>query len=294
LTFSVLIPWLWSGRRLWDRSVHGWQRWTPWDLKYCGKFVTASLFAYQLGGIDILIAGVLFPSETVADYALAARIAALYSLFQLALLKRFAPRAARLIEMKDASALHQEFALCRKLIIGCGALTIAGILCIAPWLLPLFGNYSGAWTFLAWLAIPTFIQSFYDTSDRLLVIAGQANVPLAINAGSFAVLAVTPFVTAPWIGPIAMPAAMVASKLLFNPLVATRVKAIFAIRTIQGRDILMLAGGISALSAYAFTATVMAGVTSVTLLAAIAIYCGASAARRDRRVIVPSGERVEM
>lgn len=283
MTLSVLIPWLWSGRRLWDRSVRGWRPWTAWDLSYCGKFVAATLFANQLGAVDILVAAVLFPSEIVADYALAARIAALYSFFQLVLLKRFAPRAARLIEAKDAGALRQEFAFCRKLIIGCGALTIAGILCIAPFLLPLFGNYAGAWTFLAWLAIPTFVQSFYDTSDRLLIIAGQANVPLAATAASFVVLGITPFLLAPLIGPTAIPAAMIAAKLLFNPLVAARVKKLFAIATIHALDITVMAAGILALAAYATTGTVMAEAASIAVLGAIALYCCAWAIRRTGR-----------
>jgi O-antigen/teichoic acid export membrane protein len=280
MTLSVLIPWLWSSRRLWDRSVGGWRQWTPWDLSYSGKFVAATLFANQLGAVDILIAGILFPSGIVADYALAARIAALYSFFQLALLKRFAPRAARMIEANDLGALRQEFAFCRKLMVGCGALTIAGILCVAPFLLPLFGNYAGAWPFLVWLAIPTFIQSFYETSDRLLIIAGQANVPLLLTASSFAVLVVTPFMTASLIGPTAIAAAMVVSSLLFNPMAAARVRSIFGFRTIEFRDMLMMGVGIAALAAYAITGAVAAGIAGVAVLAAIALYCCVSAVRR--------------
>jgi O-antigen/teichoic acid export membrane protein len=280
MTLSVLIPWLWSGRRLWDRSVRGWQPWTAWDLNYCGKFVAATLFANQLGAVDILVAGVLFPSGIVADYALAARIAALYSFFQLALLKRFAPRAARLIEAKDFAALRQEFVVCRKLIVGCGALTVAGILCVAPFALPLFGNYAGALPFLIWLAIPTFIQSFYDASDRTLIMAGQANVPLAVTAASFGVLLVAPLATASWLGPTAIPLAMMAAKLLFNPLVAARVQRIFVITTIHLRDILMMGAGIVALASYAITGATAAGVASVAVLAALALYCCVSAIRR--------------
>ncbi len=37
-------------------------------------------------------------------------------------------------------------------------------------------------TLLIWLAIPSFIVSFYATSDRLLIIAGQANVALVVTA----------------------------------------------------------------------------------------------------------------
>src|SRR4030088_3072271 len=81
-TISVLVPWLVSAHRLWDRSVGGLKPWTPWDYNYCGKFVAATLFANQLGAVDLLVAGVLFSSDVVADYAIAARIAALFGFFQ--------------------------------------------------------------------------------------------------------------------------------------------------------------------------------------------------------------------
>jgi O-antigen/teichoic acid export membrane protein len=276
LTVSVLVPWLWSGRGLWDRSVRGTKPWTGWDLSYCGKFAVATMFANQLGAVDILVAGILFPSGVVADYALAARIAALYSFFQLALLKRFAPRAARLIEANDLGALRQELILCRQFMIGCGSLAIGGILCVAPFLLPIFGNYAGAETFIVWLAIPTFVQSFYDTSDRLLIIAGRANVPLIVTTASFCVLTIMPFLTASLIGSVAIPAAMIASAFLFNPIVAARVQEIFAITTIGPREYLLMTIGSAALLTYAIAGTMAAGIAACVLLAAIAAYCYAS------------------
>lgn len=279
MTLSVLLPWLWSGRSLWSRSTKGWRRWTVWDVSYSGKFVATTLFANQLGAIDILVAGILFPSAVVADYAVAARIAALYSFFQLALLKRFAPRAAQLIETKDFGALRHEFEFCRQLMIGCGALTIGGILCVAPLVLPLFGSYAGARTFIVWLAIPTFVQSFYDTSDRLLIIAGQANAPLMTTASSCAILTIMPFLAAPWIGPAAIPWAMIVSALLLNPIIAGRVQAIFAIKTIHARDVLLLAAGTGALILCATTGTMAADVTVYTVLAAIALCSWVSALR---------------
>lgn len=280
MTVSVLLPWLWSARALWDRSVGGWRPWTFWDLSYCGKFVAATLFANQLGAVDILVAGVLFPSEIVADYAIAARIASLYSFFQIALLKRFAPRAAHMIETKDLAALRQEFVFCRKLMVGCGALTVAGILCVGPFLLPLFGNYAGARSFLVWLAIPPFVQSFFATSDRLLIIAGHANVPLAITASSFAMLVTAPFVTAALIGPTAIPITMAVASALLYPLAAARVHTLFNLRTIEPRDLLLIGAGITALVSYAITGTAMSGVASVSALSAIAFYCCLSAIRR--------------
>jgi O-antigen/teichoic acid export membrane protein len=277
LTISVAVPWLLSATRLWDRSVGGVRPWTAWDYSYCGKFVAATLFANQLGAVDILVAGVLFSSDVVADYAVAARIAALFGFFQLAMLKRFAPRAGRLIATGDLGALRHEVELCRRLLIGCGAVTIGGLLLFAPFLLPLFGNYAGARTLVIWLAIPTFVQSFYDTSDRLLIMAGQANTALLLTGSSFFVLTVTPFVTAPWIGPAAIPAAMILSALLLNPIAAARVQAMFAIRTIHRRDAVLMAAGTLALAGYAIAGSALAGLATCGVLAAIGLYFFVSA-----------------
>jgi O-antigen/teichoic acid export membrane protein len=280
-TLSVLIPWLYAAHRLWDRTVRGLRRWTRWDYTYCGKFVGSTLFANQLGAADILVAGVLFSSQVVADYAIAARIAALFGFFQLAMLKRFAPRAGQLIETGDLIALRHEVELCRQLLIGCGACTIAGLLLVAPFLLPLFGNYSSAQTFLIWLAIPTFVQSFYDTSDRLLIMAGQANVALVLTASSFGVLVSTPFVTAPWLGPVAIPAAMIVSALAFNPIAAARVWQMFAIRTIHPRDAVLIAVGALALAAYALAGSQLVAIATCGTLGVIGLYYVMSALKRS-------------
>jgi O-antigen/teichoic acid export membrane protein len=272
LTISVLVPWLLSARRLWDRSVGGARAWTAWDYNYCAKFVAATLFANQLGAVDLLVAGVLFSSEVVADYAVAARIAALLGFFQLAILKRFAPRAGHLIQAGDFGALRHEVELCRRLLIGCGAFTISGLLLFVPFLLPLFGNYDSAQTFLIWLAIPTFVQSFYDTSDRLLIMAGVANIALVLAGSSFFILTVTPFVTANWIGPASIPAAMILSALLFNPIAATRVQSMFAIRTIHWRDGALIAVGTIALAGYAIVGSRLAGLAACGILAVIGFY----------------------
>ena len=128
LTLSVLLPWLWTARRMWNRSIKGITPWTRWDYSYSGKFVVATLFAQQLAAVDILVAGVLFSSRAVADYAVASRIAALYSFFQLALLKRFAPRAGHLMRPATSPRCATRSDLCRRLTIGCGVFTICGIL----------------------------------------------------------------------------------------------------------------------------------------------------------------------
>jgi len=272
LTLSVLLPWLWLARRMWDRSVKGWQSWSGWDFSYCSKFVVATLFANQLGAADIVIASVLFSSEVVADYAVAARLAALFTFFQLALLKRFAPRAGHLLQTKDDSALHREFDLCRQLTIGCGALSISGVLLLTPVLLPLLGNYLDARALLIWLAIPSFVMSFYATSDRLLIIAGQSSVALVVTASSFIVLVASPFATAPWLGPVAIPAAMIFSVLVVNPLVAVRTRQLLGLRTFALRDWAIMVCGSVSLVGFAVANSNLNAVIACGILGAIGTY----------------------
>jgi O-antigen/teichoic acid export membrane protein len=280
-TLSVLLPWAWLARRMLDAGVAGWQRWSRWDYTYCGKFVAATLCANQLGAADIVIASLLFSSTTVADYAVAARLAALFTFFQLALLKRFAPRAGRLLEAQDAGGLNREFDTCRRLAIGCVALTIAGVLLFAPVLLPLLGNYMAARSLLIWLAIPSFVASFYATSDRLLIIAGQANVALVVTACSFATLLATPFAIAPWLGPVAIPVAMILAVALFNPLVAVRARQLVGIRTFAWRDGALMACGCTALAASAVSASYASAAIAGALLGAIGGYYAATALSRS-------------
>jgi O-antigen/teichoic acid export membrane protein len=272
LTLSVLLPWLWAARRMWNRSIAGIAPWTRWDYGYSGKFVVATLFANQLGAVDILVAGALFSSETVADYAVASRVAALYSFFQLALLKRFAPRAGHLQEIGDLGALRREVELCRRLTIACTALTICGILLLAPYILPLFGSYMGAEAMLVWIAIATLIQSFYATSDRLLITAGQANVALVLTGSTFLVLVTTPFVTAAWLGILAIPAAMVAAQIVFQPIVAIGVRKHFSIRTIAPIDVAMMVCGGLAIALHATNRSLFSALSAGAVLAAIGLF----------------------
>lgn len=288
LTLSVLLPWLSAAPRLFDRSIAGVSAWKQWDYNYSGKFVVATLFANQLAAVDILVMSVLFSSETVGDYAIASRIAAMFTFFQLAMLKRFAPRAGEILAIGNMAALRAEVEVCRRLTIGCGALTIAGILIVAPYIIPLFGNFAGAFGFLSLLAIGAFVQSFYATSDRLLIIAGRANVALILTASSFAALTITPFITAPWLGPIAVPAAMIASAILFNPIVAVRVRQLFAIHTLELSDLALMMCGSVMLAISAVSGSRIWALGACTILCLIGGYMLLTAIRQSG--LGPRGE----
>ena len=62
LTLSVLLPWLCVAPRLGDRAIGGVSAWKQWEYTYSGKFVVATLFANQLGVVDILVMTIIAPA----------------------------------------------------------------------------------------------------------------------------------------------------------------------------------------------------------------------------------------
>lgn len=280
LTLSVVAPWLWASRRLWQPSISGMLRWSSWDYKYCGKFAVSTLFAYQLNGTDVIVASALFSSEAVADYVIAARIAAMFSFLQIVALKWFSPRAGGLLPIGDLGALRREVEFCAALTISCCSLTIVGILCVTPFLLPLIGDYARSLSLVVWLAIPAFVQSFYSTSDRLLVISGNANVSLILTTSSLLTLILVPLAATDRFGLVSIPLAMLLATVVFQPIVAARVKAVFDIRTIGPVEVAAIILGCGALAVYALKCTLLTAAIGCCAISAIAIYYIATAVKQ--------------
>ena len=163
------------------------------------------------------------------------------------------------------------------------------MLFLAPYLLPLFGNFAGALGFLTLLAIPAFMQSFYATSDRLLDHCGSRQRCADLTASSFAVLTISPVLTAPWLGPIAVPAAMIASAILFNPIVAIRVRQLFGIRTFALSDLVLMACGAVMLGISAVNGSRLWAAGACAVLCLIGLYMLAAAMRQSSSALPAEG-----
>jgi len=218
LWISLALPWLWDARRLLASGVSGMTKLTRWDLRYSGWLSFYPVLGQQLQGVDILIAGYLFASSVVADYAIASRLAVFYPFVQYIAARSFAPRAGALFEKGDASAIDRELVqLRRRSILSVLALT-GVIIATAPLTLRLFGDYGGAVPMLIALAFSAVFRSAFAGVDSVLRITGRAAASTLSVGGAMVVVIAGTLALENLLGIYALPVSMLLAAMIFNPL----------------------------------------------------------------------------
>lgn len=244
LALAHLVSWLIILQRMLSPAVKGFYRITRWDAGFTGRYILHSLLSLQLQGVDMVVVGWLFTSDVAADYAIAGRIAALFPFFQQIVLKKFAPRCGQLLAARDYQLLELEAGICRSSSVGAVAGLTGAMLIVAPIILHGAGNFTSAITMLVALGAAPFVRSFFAGGEAILRMAGQASFNLAVMAGSFAFVVVTPLLTHHWLGIFALPLGMTLSALLLNPLIVVRVHRLVGIRLLERHDWLVLTIGL--------------------------------------------------
>jgi len=245
LAISVAVPWLVSVRHVFTRAVRGMQAFALWDYGYAAKLAVFNFASLQVQGVDMVVAGWMFPAEAVADYAIASRIAALYPFFLQLRVRMFGPIAGRLLASGDHAALQKEAILAKQFATVLVVFTIAGLLLAAPVFLHLFWNSSTLATLLIVFAFAPIYRAHFAAGDRLLQMDGHANWNMGIQLAALAIVVGVPLLAGPWIGVIALPIAMTISGFALNPVIA------YGARTLAGVTLLQPADTLSILAAAA-------------------------------------------
>ena len=94
--------------------------------------------------------------------------------------------------------------------------------------------------------------------------------------------------TAPWLGPIAVPVAMIASAILFNPIVAVAGAQLFGIQTLALPDLALMVCGSAMLAIAAINGSRLWALGTCGVLCLIGVYVLATAIRQSRSA--PGGE----
>lgn len=264
MTLSVAIPWLFSARRLLDRSVVGFEPLHRWDVGYGSKFVLYSFSSLTLQGFDILVVSALFSSSTAADYAVAARLASLYPFLQQIVVRQFSPKAGRLLQLKDYAKLQTEVDGCRRASAMAVSLCIAVIVGAMPLVLPFFGDFQAAIPIALLLTLPPVIRSVFASCDRVMQMAGYANWALVIQFTALAVVTGLPFATHSQLGIASIPMAMAIASLFLNPISAIILRRRLGLKTLNKRDALLI---------FSTACVVGASMTIPTAWAALLVAC---------------------
>jgi O-antigen/teichoic acid export membrane protein len=239
---SVSLPWILSVRHIFTRSVRGVQWFSLWDYGYAARLAVFNFASLQVQGIDMVVAGWMFPADAVADYAIASRIAALYPFFLQLRVRMFGPVAGRLLARGDHVALQREVTLAKQFSTILVLFTVAGLLLATPLFLRLFWNSSTLATLLIIFAFAPVYRAHFAAGDRLLQMGGHANWNMGIQLAALAIVVGVPVVAGPSIGVVALPIAMTISGFALNPVIAYGARKLAGVTLLQPQDALSVFG----------------------------------------------------
>lgn len=236
MALSVALPWLLGVRHVFDRTVRGMQAFTGWDYGYAAKLTLYNFAALQVQGVDMIVAGWLFPAVKVADYAIASRIAALFPFFLQLRVRMFGPVAGKLLGAGDKAGVQREVMIAKHFAILSVTLSVAGLLLVSPLFLKLFWKSGSLPVMLVVMAFPPVYRALFAAGDRLLQLAGHANWNLAIMLTALAIVVGIPFALSGTLGILSLPIAMVISGFLLNPVIAFGVRRTVGVRLLTPAD----------------------------------------------------------
>lgn len=241
MAISLALPWLVSIRNLARRDIVGIRWFTRWDYGYAIKLTLYNFAAMQVQGIDMIIAGWLFPAEAIADYAIASRLAALFPFFLQLRVRMFGPVAGRLLAEKNAEALAIEVSTVKRFAVILSTTSVGALLLLSPIFLQLFWKSEGLAVLLVLLAFPPVYRALFAAGDRLLQVAGHASWNMWIMSAALSIVVGIPFLIGSSVGIVSLPIAMIISGLLLNPVIAYGVWRTTSIKLIEKRDFLIFA-----------------------------------------------------
>jgi len=218
---AVAVPWMFDAWRLFGRSPPRVQLDLRWaDARYAFWLGTYPLLGMQLQGIDMVIAGILFPSSAVAEYSIASRLATLFPFLQQMVVRVFTPQSGPLFKQNDVAKINRELESLRHLSLASTASMAAIILVAAPVVVYLMGDYTAGLGVLVALAIPPLIRSNFAGIEVVLKMRAQGWV-LAVSAvASLFVVVVGTWFLHGAIAMYSLPVSMLISAVSINLLIA--------------------------------------------------------------------------
>lgn len=181
LNTSVAIPALIGTIPLFRSKRPTFFRLRKWDIRYALMNSTTMLSSQQIHGLDLLLIGTFFSSETTGAYAISARIALLIPFVQLILLRKFTPRARHHISKNDIQNFNNELAQLKQWILA-SVFLLSGI---SAFIFPLLQNFLTSELpniyFLILLLPALFVRACFGGLDVALKMSGRSGLSLLLS-----------------------------------------------------------------------------------------------------------------
>lgn len=242
LWISVAIPLIADVPDLLARANRAFAKLQVKDAKDTLSYAMNAIAGMQLQGVDILICGYLFSSEVSGEYAIAARVAALFPFLAQVVVRGFAPQARYLIARGETRTLEVSVDYYRKLSVATTCISVAGLL-LGIAIFIRWSNSAFPVETLLLLTIPPFYRAFFAFSDRILQLAGRATASTIVMVIGFVIVVGFPFVTHEWLGISAIPLAMVISGTILNPVLNVLSQNASSVKMLRARAVTGLVVG---------------------------------------------------
>lgn len=152
------------------------------DFSYGLMFLVQRVSVQGMRQLDLVLMGFLALSTATADYAVAARIAALCDIGRLSLKPTFTPRVRRYLSLGQPERARGEYHSARLIGMMVAMAGAAAFAAVGPILLGLFGNYQGAYAPLVVLAAGYIVNAGTGMHASYLAMSGEVLLSALLRA----------------------------------------------------------------------------------------------------------------
>jgi O-antigen/teichoic acid export membrane protein len=189
-------------------------RWA--DLRAGALYMVQTLANTGTRYVDLLVLGFAAAATVAADYAVAARLAALCEMGRLSLKPTFTPRVRRQLHVEDHATLGREFHALRLGGFVFAAVAAGGFAALGRPILALFGAYGSAYEPLLVLTAAHVLTAGAGMHASYLAMSGELRWSAAIRVAALAVLVAGIAAAAPRLGALGAALAFLAAQAFAN------------------------------------------------------------------------------
>ncbi len=179
-------------------------------------FVSQRIVDVGLYLVDIIVIGLVATDAVTAEYAIAARLAAMTDLGRLALISTFTPRVRMHFHAEDTGELAHEYHRARLASFGIACVVAIGMVLFGRQLLAIFGDFSGSYAPLMVLVSGYVFTAVGGLHASYLTMTGEVRLSALIRSLGLGVAIAGLVVLTPPLGALGAAVAITAAMCAIN------------------------------------------------------------------------------